>query len=75
MHYRSMSRSRETRSSVSTKVDSSVNVNYGVQASEEGFTSLVRSLAVQSIQTYPTTDAATTAAGDVPDANRASCAR
>jgi flagellar hook-associated protein 3 FlgL len=50
------------RASVSTKVDSSVNVNYGVEANEEGFTNLVRSLAVQSIQTYPTTDAATTAA-------------
>ena len=50
------------RASVSTKVDSTVNVNYGVEANEEGFTSLVRSLAVQSIQNYPTTDATTTAA-------------
>ena len=49
------------RSSVSTKVDDRTTVNYGVEANESGFTSLIRSLAVQSIQTYPTTDTATTA--------------
>jgi flagellar hook-associated protein 3 FlgL len=52
----------DARSSVTTKVDSTASVSYGVEANEEGFTNLVRSLAVQSIQTYPTTDAATTAA-------------
>ena len=50
------------RSSVSTKVDDTTNVNYGVEANEGGFVTLVRALAVQSIQTYPTTDTATTAA-------------
>jgi flagellin-like hook-associated protein FlgL len=49
------------RQSVSTKVDDSINVYYGVEGNESGFTQLVRSLAVQSIQTYPTTDDATTA--------------
>jgi len=43
------------RSSVSSKVDDTTNVNYGVEADEFGFTQLVRSLAVQSIQTYPVT--------------------
>jgi flagellin-like hook-associated protein FlgL len=50
------------RASVSTKVDDTTNVNYGVEANEAGFTQLVRSLAVQSIQTYPSsTDAETNA--------------
>jgi flagellar hook-associated protein 3 FlgL len=49
------------RTSVSTKVDDTANVNYGVEANEIGFTKLVRSLAVQSIQTYPTTTPAQTA--------------
>jgi flagellin-like hook-associated protein FlgL len=50
------------RASVSTKVDDTTNVNYGSEANEFGYTQLVRSLAVQAIQTYPTTDDATTAA-------------
>jgi flagellin-like hook-associated protein FlgL len=54
--------SAASRASVSTKVDSTVNLNYGVEANESGITQLVRSLAVQAIQTYPTTDDATTAA-------------
>lgn len=49
------------RASVSTKVDDTTNVNYGVEANESGFTSLVRSLAVQAIQTYPSSTAAETA--------------
>lgn len=54
--------SSASRASVTTKVDGSASVNYGVQASENGISKLVRSLAVQAIQTYPTTDDATTAA-------------
>jgi len=54
--------SANARSTVSTKVDDSTNVSYGAEANEYGFTQLVRSLAVQAIQTYPTTDDATTAA-------------
>jgi len=54
--------SANARASVSTKVDDSTNVSYGAEANEYGFTQLVRSLAVQSIQTYPTTDDATTEA-------------
>jgi flagellin-like hook-associated protein FlgL len=50
------------RSSVTTKVDSTVKVTYGVEANEQGIAQLVRSLAVQAIQTYPTTDDATTSA-------------
>ncbi len=49
------------RGSVSTKVDASTSVDYGVEANESGFVNLVRSLAVQAIQSYPTPDAATTA--------------
>ena len=49
------------RRSVSTKVDSSTSVSYGVEANESGFLNLVRSLAVQAIQSYPTSSAATTA--------------
>jgi len=49
------------RQSVSTKVDDDTTVSYGVEANEFGITQLVRSLAVQSIQSYPTTDDATTA--------------
>ena len=48
------------RQSVSTKVDDNTNISYGAEADEFGTTQLVRALAVQSIQTYPTTDAATT---------------
>jgi flagellin-like hook-associated protein FlgL len=48
------------RASVSTKVDDSTNVSYGVEANEAGFTQLVRNLAVTSIQNLPsTTDAQT----------------
>jgi flagellar hook-associated protein 3 FlgL len=54
--------SSASRASVSTKVDSTVNVDYGVEANETGITQLVRGLAVQAIQTYPTSDDATTAA-------------
>jgi flagellar hook-associated protein 3 FlgL len=43
----------DPRASVSTKVDDSINVNYGVEGNEVGFARLVRSLAVQAIQTYP----------------------
>ena len=49
------------RQSVSTKVDDDTTVSYGVEANEFGMTQLVRSLAVQAIQSYPTTDDATTA--------------
>jgi len=49
------------RNSVTTKVDDATNVSYGSEADEFGYTQLVRSLAVQSIQTYPTTDDATSA--------------
>ncbi|MDR3471943.1 MAG: hypothetical protein P4M09_09675 [Devosia sp.] len=49
------------RTSVTTKVDDNTTVSYGVEANESGFVKLVRSLAVQAIQTYPTTDDATTA--------------
>ncbi|MEO8882515.1 MAG: hypothetical protein ABI377_03720 [Devosia sp.] len=52
--------SASARASVSTKVDDSTNVSYGAEANEYGFTQLVRSLAVQAIQTYPATDDATT---------------
>ncbi|HVX56849.1 MAG TPA: hypothetical protein VHA37_03895, partial [Candidatus Saccharimonadales bacterium] len=54
------------RGTVTTKVDDSTSVNYGVQANEYGFTQLIRSLAVQSIQTYPSDD--TVAAGDTTSA-------
>lgn len=48
------------RASVSSKVDDTTNVNYGSEADENGYTQLIRSLAVQAIQTYPTsTDAET----------------
>jgi flagellar hook-associated protein 3 FlgL len=43
------------RASVSSKVDDTTNVSYGSEANESGFVNLIRSLAVQSIQTYPTT--------------------
>jgi flagellin-like hook-associated protein FlgL len=49
------------RASVATKVDDNATVSYGAEANEFGFAQLVRTLAVQSIQTYPTTDTATTA--------------
>jgi flagellin-like hook-associated protein FlgL len=49
------------RASVSSKVDDTTNVDYGVEANEYGFTQLVRSLAVQSIQTYSTSTTAQTA--------------
>jgi len=51
----------QARASVSTKVDDNTNVSYGVEADESGPLNLVRALAVQAIQTYPTTDTATTA--------------
>jgi flagellin-like hook-associated protein FlgL len=50
------------RASVTSKVDDSVNVSYGAEASENGFARLVRALAVQSIQTYPNATEADTAA-------------
>jgi flagellin-like hook-associated protein FlgL len=50
------------RASVTTKVDGAVKVTYGVEANEQGIAQLVRSLAVQAIQTYPTSDDATTSA-------------
>jgi len=49
------------RASVTTKVDDSTNVSYGVEANEAGFAQLVRSLAVQSIQSLPSTSDAQTA--------------
>jgi flagellin-like hook-associated protein FlgL len=54
--------SAAARASVTTKVDGAVNVNYGVEANEQGIGQLVRSLAVQAIQTYPTDTDADTAA-------------
>jgi hypothetical protein len=50
------------RASVTTKVDGAVKVTYGVEANEQGIAQLVRSLAVQAIQTYPTDSDANTAA-------------
>jgi flagellar hook-associated protein 3 FlgL len=58
--YTGQDSSGTARASVSSKVDDSTNVNYGVEGDEYGFAQLVRSLAVQSIQTYPTTTAAQT---------------
>jgi flagellar hook-associated protein 3 FlgL len=49
------------RTSVTTKVDDQTNVSYGAEANEDGPVKLIRALAVQSIQTYPTTDDTTTA--------------
>jgi flagellar hook-associated protein 3 FlgL len=58
--YRGQDSNGDARASVATTVDDSTKVSYGVEADESGFTQLVRSLAVQSIQTYPTgTDAQT----------------
>jgi flagellin-like hook-associated protein FlgL len=54
--------SADARASVTTKVDGAVKVTYGVEANEQGIAQLVRSLAVQAIQTYPTSDDATTSA-------------
>ncbi|HTJ58646.1 MAG TPA: hypothetical protein VL418_13885 [Devosiaceae bacterium] len=47
-------------STVSTKVDDTTNVNYGVEANQYGFANIIKTLAVQSIQTYPTDTAADT---------------
>jgi flagellar hook-associated protein 3 FlgL len=52
---------QNARGSVTAKIDDGTIVSYGVEANETGTVNLVRSLAVQSIQTYPTPDAATTA--------------
>lgn len=42
------------RASVTSKVDDAASVSYGAEANENGFARLVRALAVQAIQTYPT---------------------
>jgi hypothetical protein len=44
------------RGAVSTKVDDSTSVNYGVQANEYGFTQLIRTLAVQAVSSYAAGD-------------------
>jgi flagellin-like hook-associated protein FlgL len=51
---------QNARGSVTAKIDDGTTVNYGVEANEAGTVGLIRSLAVQSIQTYPTTTSATT---------------
>ena len=45
------------RATVKAKVDDTASVNYGVQANESGTLSLVRSLAVVSIQSFTDADA------------------
>lgn len=48
--------SADPRASVNAKVDDGTNVNYGVQANEDGIRQLVKTLAAMSIQTYPVAD-------------------
>ncbi|MDB5612892.1 MAG: hypothetical protein JWQ22_545 [Devosia sp.] len=43
------------RQSVTAQVDDSTRVNYGMQANESGFLSLVRTMAAMSVETYPPT--------------------
>jgi len=40
------------RETVSAQIDDTTNVKYGVQANESGFTSMVRSMAVMSVQNF-----------------------
>lgn len=50
----------DPRGSVSSRIDEASVVRYGAQANESGMVSLVRTLAVQAIQTFPTGDATAT---------------
>jgi flagellar hook-associated protein FlgK len=50
----------DPRGSVSSRIDEAATVRYGAQANESGIVSLVRTLAVQAIQSFPTTDATAT---------------
>lgn len=55
--YRGQNDTSLARQSVSAKIDDSTAVNYGVRANESGLVGLVRSLAVMSVETYPTSPA------------------
>lgn len=55
--YRGESNTNPARQSVSARIDDSTSVNYGVRANESGLVGLVRSLAVMSVETYPTSPA------------------
>lgn len=49
------------RATVTAKIEDNTSVKYGVQANENGFVSLIRSLAAMAVETYPEGD--TTASG------------
>jgi flagellin-like hook-associated protein FlgL len=49
----------DPRATVTAKIEDNTNVKYGVQANENGFVSLIRSLAAMTVETYPEGDPTT----------------
>ncbi|MHB1102762.1 MAG: hypothetical protein ACYC0C_08330 [Devosia sp.] len=48
------------RATVTAKIEDNTTVKYGVQANENGFVSLIRSLAAMAVETYPEGDSTAT---------------
>lgn len=49
----------DPRATVTAKIEDNTSVKYGVQANENGFVSLIRSLAAMTVETYPESDPTT----------------